>query len=86
MNCSPLTLMSKMILLMWFFIKAKKMDAGIEKINPTMVVIRAIEIPFANSDGFGVLAELAITEKDATIPSTVPSNPTDGATAAIKPT
>ena len=62
------------------------MDAGIEKINPTMVVIRAIEIPFANSDGFGVLAELAITEKDATIPSTVPSNPTDGATAAIKPT
>ena len=54
--------------------------------RPMSVVMSACEMPTASSDGLGAVADLAITMKAATIPSTVPSRPNIGASAPINDT
>ena len=56
--------------------------AGMAIDNPTSVVNKAVEIPWANSDGLGVVGLREITLKDLIIPYTVPSSPVEPAKAS----
>ena len=57
--------------------------AGIAINSPINVVNKAVEIPAANSAGFGDEVLLAITLKDRIIPWTVPNSPIIGLNVPI---